>query len=917
MKRTALEYLDELIACWSSWEVYEEHYLNVHVPNIVRSHGAMKLNPNEKEAIRELRPLLSRQEWQQLPVLIAQRRADNLKELESDLERARAAQEDEREHRQAEEARNERKRALAARLQDAFERDFLSADKVHAADPDAGLIGADEFDGLKTDFVRAWADRELQQPLDHEQAAAVAATSGDVQVVARAGSGKTRTLVTRAIFLQRHCRVSPRELLLLAFNKKAAQEMKVRLSQTLGQDLPHVMTFHALAHALVQPEEDLVFDDASADQFGHSREVQEVIDRHVRSEKHGDLIRDLMLAHFREDWERIVRGHFQMTKDEFLVHRRTLPRESLKGDYVKSTGEKAIANALFEHGIEYKYERNFRWGGVNYRPDFTIPVKPKGEVVVEYFGLKGEPDYDQMSQQKRQFWAGRPQSKFVELTSIDLAKNGEERFVRLLLRKLENAGVSYRRRSEEEIWRLIRGRAIDSFTTAMKNFVGRCRKRDLTPDALVSLVGGHSPCSTAEALFLDVAVSVYREYLQHLGANKKEDFDGLMWRSASVVREGQTSFVRDKGKEHGDVARLRFVMIDEFQDFSNMFFELVAAIRSSNPRAQFFCVGDDWQAINRFAGSDLRFFRDFAAYFHHTTQRHVRANYRSPCSIVEVGNALMYGRGLPAQAKRFDTGSVRICKLEHFEPSASERTKHGGDEITPALLRLVRNLLDRGMDVVLLSRRKGVPWYVSYDESAIGASDRLARFLEHLRSYLPEEDRGRVSISTAHGYKGLEQTAVVVLDANRRSYPLIHPNWVFLRVFGDSLDQIEDEERRLFYVALTRAKETLALLTETPSQSPYLEDVHRRVQIAELPWADLPPVPSLNGARLEIRVFDAYNVKDSIKKQKYRWNAAGRYWHKSVSAEEFSFDALFAQPWARSGVRVEVYSETGELMHQH
>jgi DNA helicase-4 len=44
---------------------------------------------------------------------------------------------------------------------------------------------------------------------------------------------------------------------------------------------------------------------------------------------------------------------------------------------------------------------------------------------------------------------------------------------------------------------------------------------------------------------------------------------------------------------------------------------------------------------------------------------------------------------------------------------------------------------------------------------------------------------------------------VIVLDAVKRSYPLIHPNWVFLRVFGDSIDSIEDEERRLFYVATT------------------------------------------------------------------------------------------------------------------
>ncbi len=125
------------------------------------------------------------------------------KELESDRERAKALEEAERERRREEETRIARKRVLIVRLKDVFESDFLSADEVLAADPDAELVSAEEYDELKTSFVRDWATRELRQPLDSEQAAAVAATSGNIQVVARAGSGKTRTLVTRAIFLQK------------------------------------------------------------------------------------------------------------------------------------------------------------------------------------------------------------------------------------------------------------------------------------------------------------------------------------------------------------------------------------------------------------------------------------------------------------------------------------------------------------------------------------------------------------------------------------------------------------------------------------------------------------------------------------------------------------------------------------------
>jgi DNA helicase-4 len=158
-----------------------------------------------------------------------------------------------------------------------------------------------------------------------------------------------------------------------------------------------------------------------------------------------------------------------------------------------------------------------------------------------------------------------------------------------------------------------------------------------------------------------------------------------------------------------------------------------------------------------------------------------------------------------------------------------------------------------------------------------------------------------------------------VLDAVQRSYPLIHPNWVFLRLFGDSIDRLEDEERRLFYVAVTRAKDSLTLVTESATESPYLGDIHRRERLTSLIWADLPPAPSLDSARLEIRVFNGYDVKDQLRSLKYQFidaGRAGKYWRRAVPAEGFSFDALLRQPWADSSVKIEVWSETGKLLYR-
>lgn len=820
------------------------------------------------------------------------------------------------ERRKQKEAIAVRKKNLLERIMDSFETNFLDADKKFNADPDSILMSNDEYTELKRDFVRAWALRELPLKLDLEQASAVSAIDGDIKVTARAGSGKTRTLVTRAIFLQKHCHVAPQELLLLAFNNAAADEMKDRLGKALVEPLPHVLTFHKLAHALVHPEEEIVFDDTSSNRLGLSREIQEVIDKHLLSKEHASLIKDLMLSHFRDDWEQIVTGGFQLTMDELLDYRRKLPRESLKGDYIKSFGEKLIANTLYEHDVDYRYERNFRWDDFNYRPDFTIPFKPKGGVIIEYFGLQGDADYDDLSDKKRAFWAERPEWMFLEFNPMDIAKNGSDNFVKKLLEALRETGVICNPLSEEEIWERVKKRAIDSFTKAMQNFVSHCRKLNLNTDSLRMKIDNHKPCLISEKLFLDVGVSVYQGYLERLVEKQKEDFDGLMWRAVALLRDNQTGFIRDKGRERGDVRDLRFIMIDEFQDFSKMFFELVSAIRIVNPAVQFFCVGDDWQAINAFAGSDLEFFEKFNNYFLNTTQYNIRTNYRSPIDIVKVSNNLMNGLGVTAQPDRKDHGWVRLCNLDSFKPTAPEWARHNGDEMTPALLRVVRNLLDRGLDVVMLSRRSSVPWYINYSDMKIQESDALSCFLEHIRAHLPEEDRGRVTISTTHKYKGLQRDAVIVLDATARSYPLIHPHWFFLRVFDNSIDKIDQEERRLFYVAITRAQNSLALFTELPSRSPYLNDIQKHMVIESLVWEDLPPLPSLGSPRLEIRVFNAVKVKDQLINLKYRWNDPKKYWWRVVMAEGFSFDTLLEQPWASSGVRIEVYSETLEMLYQ-
>ena len=840
----------------------------------------------------------------------------------AERERREAAQQREKERQKS--IRHEKeKQTLLKSLREYLKRDFLTAYDFFQ-DRCTTHISFEEYEAEKTNYVRSWAKDSLDPKdpkSDDEQAAAIGAVEGNVQVVARAGSGKTFTLVNRALFLQQYCGVAPDEMLLLAFNRKAAEEIQKRLDEALQGSTPHVMTFHALAYRLVRPDGEILFDEEEGEKR-QSRAIQKVIDSYVRDPNYYYEIRDFVMAlfridwEFREDWERfILGGHdLTLTPSEMLHYRRSLVRESLDGKYVKSFGEKTIANFLFEHDIEYKYQWNFWWNGVNYRPDFTIG--DKSGVIIEYFGLRGDPDYDAMSEEKRNYWRNNPNWKLLDFSPRDLANNEAEGFYTLLKEKLEACEIPCNRLSEEEIWNRIRDRTLNRVTKVTVGFTNRCRKLSLTPEELSERVNNHVCDEEIERRFLNLVQVFYKSYLEHLQATGEDDFDGLVQKATEHVAAGKTVFRCGLGS--GDLKRIRYVFIDEYQDFSELFYRLMAAVREQNPRARFFCVGDDWQAINGFAGSDLRFFQNFEQFFEKARELSVATNYRSASGIVDVGNTLMKGQGIPARAHTDEAGQVAIADLSTFKPTPQEEEENRGDELTPAVLRLVNQAITEDKDVVLLSRTNNLPWYVNYrDQGNPSIESGLDRFLELIHSCLPNELAEKVTISTVHKYKGLEKDVVIVLDTVYRRYPLIHPDWIFTRVFGDSMERIVAEERRLFYVALTRAVENLFILTkedENDCFAPFLEDIERDMKLPRLQWSDYPPIESTT-QYITIRVGNqngrgsepTFAIKDSLYDNDFTWDNPSKTWWIVRLAEAFSVTEFINQSkWSNSADGVEV-----------
>ena len=207
--------------------------------------------------------------------------------------------------------------------------------------------------------------------LDEEQLQAVIATDNVMKVTARAGSGKTRVLVVKAFYLIKYYDVNPNSILLLAFNKNAARELQDRLKSLLGLESFHTArTFHSLAYQIAKPESELVMDNVepAADKVG------KIIEKILRDMWNGNIAESIY-TFFRKEAREYVGLGLHLRGEKFYKFRRSLPQSTLRGDTVRSNGEKFIADYLFEHGIGYKYEPAFTMpGGGIYHPDFEIWV---------------------------------------------------------------------------------------------------------------------------------------------------------------------------------------------------------------------------------------------------------------------------------------------------------------------------------------------------------------------------------------------------------------------------------------------------------------------------------------------------------------------------------------------------------------
>ncbi|HHA2860595.1 TPA: UvrD-helicase domain-containing protein [Stenotrophomonas maltophilia] len=660
---------------------------------------------------------------------------------------------------------------------------------------------------LAKDFL----DRVESKPLTEEQARAVICFDNRVQVVAAAGSGKTSTMVAKAAYAIDRGFVEPERIVMLAFNKDAAKELEARAQQCfdrlgMGDTVVEARTFHALGLAII------------AKATGRKPDIPEwAVDATLGFNKLAELVDDLKdrSTHFRTQWDmfRLVFGRdlppfgADMMADGYDRDGTPYMR-TLQGERVKSLEECIIADWLFYNGVAYDYERRYEFDTVTdthrqYRPDFYYP---DAQLYHEHFALdaNGQPpkhfaNYSEGMHWKRQQHMARG-TALVETTSFGL-RSGQA--LQDLAERLGASDVELDPNPDRELPDQGAKPMPDAdLIGLMRTFIAHAKSNCLTLDDMAARLRQMREDQFKERYrrFLEIAGPVFQAWDNALADERSIDFEDMLNMAAGLLEQGHYE------------SPYELVMADEFQDASRARARLCRAL-VSQPGRHLFAVGDDWQSINRFAGADVSVMTGFREWIGHGQVLKLEQTFRCPQALCDVSSRFISRN--PAQiAKAVRSAAPEMGPvLQAFQMNRREEVQDGVRQYLAKLhQQLLSGAVPQGRNgrvtVFILGRYRADRGAVPSDWKTAFGSTMDVEFL------------------TAHRSKGREADYVILPGMINRSFPSLRADDPVLSLAMPDGDTYPlSEERRLFYVALTRARRSVAMFTLRGKHSPFLDEL--------------------------------------------------------------------------------------------
>lgn len=668
-------------------------------------------------------------------------------------------------------------------------------------------------------------------PLDPQQRDSIVKLEDNCLVIASAGSGKTSTIVSKAKYLVEKQHILPSKILLLTYTKKAANELLERMNiEGINSG-----TFHSLAYRIIAETTGMAPSICDADvplNVFHKLVVENEAFLHAIDNYIINLQSMMKLEHDYMD----SFAYFEDRKKYGI--QALFPDADGKIVFTRSEEEKRLCSILTRWGILFRYECDYPFNTRSperrqYKPDFTIYFKDEQgqwqRIFLEHFAVDGR------NQVPRWFGEGtrggwktanqkylegikwkrnthrQYQTTLIETTSANFHNGTVETVLREQLTKY---GVPINERTDKELFNMLvsRNRQLEKTVfTLLLSFITLMKANEKTIDGLLAETkheDGHLASLLEQRnryILTEIVKPFYEAYEAELAKNYEIDFTDAIIQATQICREGLWK-------------QYDYILVDEFQDISVDRYKLLQALRSDKPKTKLFCVGDDWQSIFRFAGSDMTLFYDFEKYFGYTELCKIEKTYRFHQPLIDMSSEFVMKN--PEQKKKTictPEGDLKHTYLNFMKCESEE------DGVFKKVEEIVASL-PADEDILLMGR-------YNYDAMSLGFKGKINMKDNRIKVKIAGRELFFLSV---HSAKGLEADHVILVNCNQGAYgfpSLIEDDPILDFVLSRGESYPFAEERRLFYVAMTRAKKRMYILYDKKRPSPFISEFMLRLEV--------------------------------------------------------------------------------------
>jgi DNA helicase IV len=634
-------------------------------------------------------------------------------------------------------------------------------------------------------------------------------------VIAGAGCGKTTTIIGKVKYILERKDYHPKELLVLSFTNASAVETQERIqAETL--EFIDVMTFHKLALSIISKVQGKMPVIMKTELYDF---VSNEFNRLNKYPLYKDKVNSYFLSYLKK-----YKSKFQFkNQGEYFEYLRDVDVRTLKGDKVKSYEEMEISNFLFVNNISYQYERTYevdtrddehgQYSPNYYLPDYKVYIEyleiDKNGNVSELFqgknGKTAKETYNDLINWKREVHE-KYNTRFIEAYHYEKM---EGTLTQNLKNNLENLGIKMNPMDRNELWALIEhenSSILKSFNKLITAYINQIKANNLRLEEIK--IKNNDYFKELERNrneeFIEILEPIYTNYEAELKQGGYIDFDDMINIAAEYVGQGLYT------------KKYSYIIVDEYQDISLGRYKLIKAIKDKN-NSSIFCVGDDWQSTYQFAGSKLDLFTNFEEYYGYTEKSFIKTTYRFNKDLIDISSKFILENKsqIKKQLKAFNDSRDKA-----FELLYGEDTK----ELKIALKQGLENMLE-GSSVSLIGRYNYKTSLQSYLDSEITC--RYNEYTGECNIFYAGRKDLNIKYHTVNRTKGLAVDYVFILDNSNR--PLGFPSQIeddeVLKLLVSEKEYFEfSEERRLMYVALTRAKKFAYLMVENNCKSPFVRE---------------------------------------------------------------------------------------------